>query len=214
MDEYESTPVVTRRQALKAGVGAAAGAATLGAGAGAATAQADAYGGHLAEAEWDGTTVDASGADEIVVDVGAGTGLEFGPPAIYVEPGQTITWTWTGEGGGHNVVQDDTTFDSREEHEGDTISEEGHTYEYTFEEGDAGVHPYVCTPHEAAGMLGVVVVGEDNVETELAPYGDGDGDGGDGGLSMGAITAGAGVFSVVSLIGVAAYSELVGNTKE
>lgn len=211
MDAHESTSAVTRRHALRAGIGTAAGAATLGiAGAGSASAQTDAYGGHLSDAEWDGTTVDASGADEVVVDVGAGpNGFQFNPPAIYIEPGQTITWTWTGEGGGHNVVNDEGVFDSRNEHEGETASEEGFTYEAAFEDA-AGSHPYVCMPHEGAGMKGVVVVGEDNVETELASYGDG----GDGGLNVGSIAAGTAVFGVLSLIGIAAYSELVGNTAE
>jgi halocyanin-like protein len=211
MDEHESTPAVTRRQALKAGVGAAA---TLGvAGAGTASAQSDAYGGHLAgdQVTWDGTTADASGMDEVVVDVGAGpNGLQFDPPALYVEPGTTVVWTWTGEGGGHNVVNNEGVFDSRQETEGSTVREEGFTYEVTVGEDQNGAHPYICIPHEALGMKGVLVVGEDNVETDLVSLGGG----GDEGLSTGAVAAGAGVFSVVSLIGVAAYSELVGESTE
>ncbi len=212
MDEHESTPGVTRRQALRAGVGAAAGAATLGvAGAGAASAQQDAYDGYLAEADWDGNTVDASEVDEVVVDVGAGGGLQFGPPAIYVEPGTTIQWVWTGDGGAHNVVHDvdDRIFDSRPEHDGDTIADQGFTYEYTVEEEDEGAHPYVCTPHRGVEMKGVVVVGEENVETDLVGL-----DGGDVGLNMGSVAAGTAVFSVIALLGVAAYRDLVGELDE
>ncbi|PSP27115.1 halocyanin domain-containing protein [Halobacteriales archaeon QH_2_65_14] len=211
MDERESTRGYTRRRALKAGAGVAAGVAALG-GTGGAAAQSDAYGGHLQDAEWDGTTADASGMDEVVVDVGAGpNGLQFGPEAIYIEPGTTIQWVWTGEGSGHNVVpEEDGPFDSREAHEGSTSTEPGFTYEFTFEEAQNGVHPYFCGPHRALGMLGVIVVGEDNVETELVPYGEEE----DGGLKQGAIVAGAAMFGVVALAGAAAYRELIGDETE
>ncbi len=212
MDEHESVPAMSRRRALKAGAGTAAGAATLGiAGTGAASAQADAYDGYLADAEWDGNTVDASEMDEIVVDVGAVDGLQFDPPAIYVEPGTTIEWVWTGDGGAHNVVHDvdDIIFDSRDEHDGDMIDEAGFTYEYTFEEEDEGAHPYVCTPHRTLEMKGVVVVGEEHVETDLVGFGEAA-----EGLNMGSVAAGTAVFSVVALLGVAAYRELVGGEIE
>ncbi|WP_176765209.1 halocyanin domain-containing protein [Halovenus aranensis] len=209
MDEHESTPAVTRRQALKAGVGTVAGAVTLGtAGSGSAVAQSSAYGGYLSEAEWDGTTADASGTDEVIVDVGAGmNGYQFNPPAIYVEPGQTITWRWTGKGGAHNVVAEEGGLDSREAHDGSLVGEEGFTYEVEFDESMAGVHQYFCVPHKTLGMLGVVVVGEDNVETDLTSYSRGGGSG----MNFGSVVAGAGVFGAVSLIGVGAYNELVGN---
>ncbi len=212
MDEHESTSGVTRRQALKAGGSIAAGAATFGvAGAGAASAQQDAYDGYLADAEWDGVTVDASEMDEVEVDVGAVDGLQFGPPAIYVEPGTTIRWTWTGDGGAHNVLHDvdDPIFDSRLDHDGDMIDEAGYTYEYTVEDGDEGAHPYVCTPHRTLEMKGVLVVGEENVETDLTGFGDGE-----AGLNMGSVAAGTAVFSVVALAGVAAYRDLVGEQLE
>jgi halocyanin-like protein len=202
MDDHESTPAVTRRQALRASAGAVAGAATLTT-AGAASAQTDAYGGYLSDAEWDGTTVDGTAMDNVVVNVGAGQqGLQYGPAAIYIEPGTTLTWTWTGNGGGHNVQHEaDNQVFAQEE----LVEEPGHTYEFTFEESHTGAHQYFCTPHKALGMKGVVVVGEDNVETDLvAPSS------GEGGLNVGAIAAGGAVLSTVSLVGVAAYRELTG----
>ena len=213
MDGNESPPAVTRRRALKAGVGAATGATAFGATAGTASAQADAYDGYLADAEWDGNTVDASAEDEVEVAVGAGdNGLQFSPPAIYIEPGTTINFVWTGEGGAHNVVHDvsDPIFDSREEHEGDSIADEGFTYEFTYEDEHEGAHPYVCTPHRTLEMKGVIVVGEENVETDLRALGETP----DDGLAMGSVAAGAAVFSVVALVGVAAYRELVGESLE
>lgn len=212
MDEHESTPAVTRRQALKAGIGTAAGGLALGAaGSGTAVAQSEAYGGYLnhSELDWDGTTADASGLDEVIVDVGAGRqGYRFNPAAIYIEPGQTITWRWTGAGGAHNVLGEGDFINSPDVHEAQLIGEEGFTYELTFEESDTGVYQYYCNPHKTLGMLGVVVVGEDNVETELTSY---DRGGGGGGLNFGSVVAGAGVFGTVSLIGVGAYNELVGD---
>jgi halocyanin-like protein len=70
---------------------------------------------------------------------------------VAVSTGTTVVWEWTGEGGAHNVVAEDGTFDS-----GETVTEAGTTFEYTFEE--AGTYTYVCTPHEAVGMKGAVYV--------------------------------------------------------
>jgi len=61
-------------------------------------------------------------------------------------------------------------------------------------------------------MKGVVVVGEDNVETDLVPYGEGGG-GDEGGPSV-SVMGGAAVFGAVTLLGVAVYSELIGDGEE
>ena len=99
-------------------------------------------------------TVDATGQEEVHVTVGAegnGGAFAFDPPAVRVDPGTTVIWTWTGEGGTHDVVDKEVGYKS------DPQSEEGATYALTFD-GD-GMSKYVCTPHEAAGMKGAVVVG-------------------------------------------------------
>jgi halocyanin-like protein len=102
---------------------------------------------------FDDTIVDATGESGPTVDVGAGDqGLAFGPAAIRISTGTTVTWEWTGEGGGHNVVHEGGEFTSGDEY----VSEAGHTYEYTFEE--SGNYTYYCTPHQGLGMLGAVVV--------------------------------------------------------
>ncbi len=95
-------------------------------------------------------TVDMTGQDEVEVANGAGDGLRFDPAAVAVSPGTTVVWEWTGEGGQHNVAAADGSFES------DTVSEQGFTFEHTFEE--EGVFEYICTPHEAVGMKGAVVV--------------------------------------------------------
>ncbi len=107
---------------------------------------------------FDGSVVDARGQGQVSVTVGAegnGGNFAFDPPAVHVDNGATVVWEWTGEGGGHNVVSDgEGPLDS-----GDPVSDEGETYEYTFDSD--GIYNYVCVPHEGQGMKGSVVVGTD-----------------------------------------------------
>ena len=105
---------------------------------------------------------DARGQDSVTVSVGAGdSGLAFDPATVWVSPGTTITWEWTGEGGNHNVVAEEgpAALDS-----GSPVGDEGTTYDYEVTEDDAGITTYKCVPHEGQGMKGGVAVGED-VET-------------------------------------------------
>jgi len=99
---------------------------------------------------------DMTGQDEVTISVGAGdNGFGFGPAGVVVDSGTTVTWEWTGNGGGHNVVPEgDTDFEDFGVEE--RFEEEGHTESNTFEE--AGVAMYVCVPHRAQGMYGAVVV--------------------------------------------------------
>ena len=115
-------------------------------------------------------TQDARGEDEVSVAVGAGDGYAFDPATVWVDPGTTIVWEWTGDGGGHNVKNNDgpAGLDSGGPEEGDSV-----TYEYEVTEDDAGITTYKCSPHEGQGMKGGVAVGED-VETttiETGPEG-------------------------------------------
>jgi halocyanin-like protein len=196
----------TRRRLLKTGAGVATvgAATTLG---GTATAQ---YEGYLEdEGTWGGQTADARGIENITIDVGApgNTGnLAFAPVVILVQSGQTVRWRWTGEGGTHNVRHDadDPAFES------ELQSSAGATFEHTFE--DPGRYPYLCDPHVSLGMKGVIVVGEDNVAegTDIVGL---DQLGG-GGFNTAAAVGGAAAFGAVSLVGVAAYRELTGETGE
>jgi halocyanin-like protein len=119
-------------------------------GAGEVPDEVDSY---LSEADqYDGSLEDMTGEDEVTVDVGAGSdGLAFDPAAIQVDSGTTVTWEWTGEGGAHNVVDEEGEFES------ELQEEEGATFEHTFEE--EGNYLYYCNPHRTQGMLGAVVVG-------------------------------------------------------
>lgn len=111
-------------------------------------------GGYLDDVpNFDGTVVDERGTTQVTVDVGVGrVGYAFGPPAVRVDTGTTVSWVWTGEGGDHNVVGEDNPLDS-----GDTVGTAGTTYEYRFEA--PGLYKYYCAPHIRMGMKGVVVVG-------------------------------------------------------
>ncbi|MGM0447380.1 MAG: halocyanin domain-containing protein [Methanobacteriota archaeon] len=168
---------MSRRGFFRAGAAGAAVAAGVAAGSGTAAAQ---YDGWLDDvSNYEGTR-DLRGESEVTVSVGAGeNGLLFDPPAILVDSGTTVVWEWTGEGGGHNVVEEDGTFES-----GEAVAEEGETFEYTFEDaGEGDVFRYVCEPHEGAGMKGAVAVGDVDDDIIGGEGGSGGGGSGDSGLS-------------------------------
>ncbi|WP_396610350.1 halocyanin domain-containing protein [Haloferax sp. S1W] len=151
----------------RAFLGAAAGGAAVAATSGTAAAQTEEpdFGGWLDGI--DGGYEDLRGQSEVTIEVGAegnGGALAFSPAGIWVDPGTKVTWEWTGEGGGHNVKMEEGSagLDS-----GAPVAEAGTTYEYTFEEGDAGISKYFCEPHKALGMKGAVAVGGDVATVEV-----------------------------------------------
>lgn len=200
----DSGETYTRRGLLKTGASVGTAGAVAAAASGSASAQE--YGGHLDDVDnYNGETADATGMEEVTVLVGAGnTGLRFDPPAVLVDPGTTINWEWTGAGGAHNVHHD-VDESERVFRSGEAVATEGVEYSFTFEDAHAGSHPYVCQPHRANGMKGVVVVGEDNLEGDTFPFGETG-----GGLRLGAIFGGSAVFGAAALLGVAAYRDLFG----
>ncbi|MGZ0746313.1 halocyanin domain-containing protein [Haloparvum sp. AD34] len=165
-DESEA---VSRRTFVRAGAGAAVAAAGFPLVTG--TAAAD-YGGWLDGVDGYEGTVDYTGQDEVTVTVGAGDGLSFDPVAILVDPGTTVVWQWSGQGGQHNVVDQDGAFES------ELMGEEGHTFEHAFE--SEGTFKYFCNPHKAVGMKGVVAVGSTDDELVDPEGGSDSGSGGDG----------------------------------
>jgi len=145
----------TRRGVLAGLGGAAVGAAGL---AGPAAAQSGTdLSGWLENTDNADGVVDETGASEVRVAVGSeanGGAFGFAPAVVRVDPGTTVVWEWTGEGGQHNVVARDGAFES------DLVGEAGHAFEWAASEG---VFPYACTPHESLGMRGAVVVGDATV---------------------------------------------------
>lgn len=94
-----------------------------------------------------------TGTPAVTVRVGTrGNGgyFAFGPPAIRVSSGTTITWEWTGRGGAHDVTALDGGFGSG------LTADAGATFGHAFDA--PGVYRYYCTPHRSLGMKGVVVV--------------------------------------------------------
>ncbi|MFC6973925.1 halocyanin domain-containing protein [Halomicroarcula sp. GCM10025709] len=170
---------MNRREFVRTAGGAAGTAAALSA-TGSAAAQEEGgsggqtvpdYGGYLDQVGNFGgpaSTVDATGQDTVTVEVGVqanGGAYGFGPPAVHVDNGATVQWEWTGDGGGHNVVQaNGDTLNS-----GDAVSSAGVNYEHTFEED--GIYTYYCVPHEGLQMKGAIVVGEDYPTVTLSSGG-------------------------------------------
>ncbi|WP_435067234.1 halocyanin domain-containing protein [Haloplanus sp. C73] len=152
-----------------------AGTAATAAAAGTAAAQAS-FDGWMSDVGNYSEVTDATGEDEVTVTVGAegnGGAFAFDPPAVQVDPGTTIVWEWTGEGGQHNVVAEEGG-----DFESETTAEAGFTFEQTFD--SEGVVKYFCQPHRGLGMKGVVVVGE-------MPDSGGGGGGGGGGSAAPAL---------------------------
>jgi halocyanin-like protein len=113
--------------------------------------------------EGPGSGTDATGQSEVTIQVGAGSGgLAFAPAAVHVDPGTTITWEWTGEGGSHNVAatSDNADFES-------SIQSSG-TFEWQVPDDLSGIVEYQCDPHSGQGMLGAIAVGSDVPRAEPA----------------------------------------------
>lgn len=99
--------------------------------------------------------VDRRGHSEVHILVGAagnGGAFAFDPAAVRIDPGTTVIWEWTGDGGQHNVYDEDVGYESPMQ------SKAGATYALTF--NGRGVSKYACAPHEAIGMKGAIVVGD------------------------------------------------------
>jgi halocyanin domain len=154
-----------RRDFIRTAGGSAA--ATTAVAAGSGTAAAQTVQPEFTELEGiDGGIEDLRGESEVTVEVGAsgnGGNVAFSPAGIWIDPGTTVTWEWTGEGGDHNVVATDGPAPL----ESELIGEAGATYEFEFTEDHAGITNYQCEPHASLGMLGAVAVGEDVPTVEV-----------------------------------------------
>ncbi|QLD84270.1 halocyanin domain-containing protein [Natronomonas halophila] len=104
---------------------------------------------------YEGSVEDLTGQDEVTVNVGAGDGLAFDPPAIRISSSTTVVWEWTGAGGSHNVA---SVEGSESDFTSDYSNEEGYTFEQSFD--NTGIQLYVCEPHQTQGMKGAIEVVE------------------------------------------------------
>ena len=81
----------------------------------------------------------------------------YGQDVAKIDVGQTVTWTPDSKG--HNVQ-----FVSVPEGVEKVKSKLSKEFSYTFEQ--EGVYLYVCTPHASMGMIGMVIVGESDVNLD------------------------------------------------
>jgi plastocyanin len=101
------------------------------------------------------TAAPTTGADETVV-VGPNGDLVFDPAELDVDVGTTVRWRW--DSGGHTVTVESQPNGAGWTATGQQTHSSGYTHTHTFEV--AGTYEYVCLPHESAGMVGSVVVGD------------------------------------------------------
>jgi halocyanin-like protein len=159
MTDSRDERLLTRRSALRA----AAGTAALGLGVRPVAAQNGVdYGGWFgattgAETQNFDGTVDRTGQDTVTVEVGSegnGGPYAFGPAAIRIDPGTTVTFDWVSDT--HNILLEEQP--SGANWQGvSAIENTGYSHEHTFE--TEGIYKYYCQPHLALGMKGAIVVG-------------------------------------------------------
>lgn len=93
----------------------------------------------------------------------------FEPHAVRIEKGGTVTWTLIS--GAHSATayhsdndRPDRVPTGTNAWDSDVLSEEGATFEHTFDE--EGVYDYFCRPHESVPMIGTVLVGQPDPENQ------------------------------------------------
>ena len=102
----------------------------------------------------------------------------FRPHVVHIKPGGTVEWELTS--GEHNTVAyhpdnegelpsiaPSRIPEDAEPWASDMLTEQGETFEREFEV--EGVYDYVCTPHEARGMTGRVIVGWPDPDPDAEP---------------------------------------------
>jgi plastocyanin len=116
-------------------------------------------------ADPDTPTEEGGGGENTVLMAQEGDQYFFDPVGLFVESGTAVTWE-NGQGSHSATAYQEGTGgasvtripESAEAFNSGTISEEGATFEHTFE--TAGTYDYFCIPHKALGMVARIVVGE------------------------------------------------------
>ena len=116
------------------------------------------------------------GADVIEIAMAGrpdGSHVWFDPVGIHVQPGQTVRWTNTDAGNAHTVTSYHPSIFDRPQRIPDGAEPWDSDYLLPDESFSVtltvpGVYDYYCVPHEHAGMVGRIVVGD----TPVADYPD------------------------------------------
>lgn len=121
----------------------------------------------------------ATAADEITISMAgtsSGSHVWFRPRGVLIRPGQAVRWINSDVGNVHTV-----TAYHPENHKPLRIPAQASSWNSNYLMPDAsfvmvfdvpGVYDYFCIPHERAGMVGRIVVGD--VDASVPPYADTD----------------------------------------
>jgi plastocyanin len=130
--------------------------------------------GHAETEHGHDTVTEPKATREVLVNTARGentTEYHFKPHVTWVTVGGTVTWTL--ESGTHTATAyhpdndaPQLVPDGTEAWDSGTLSQEGATYEHTFD--TEGVYHYLCKPHEQFGMLATVIVGEPHPDDQVA----------------------------------------------
>ena len=101
--------------------------------------------------------------EHIEVEMRSDEGHHFIPHVVHIEQGGSVTWVL--ESGSHDTKAyhpethgpQQRIPNDAEPWASELLSEDGETFERTFEA--EGIYDYVCTPHEEMGMIGSIIVG-------------------------------------------------------
>lgn len=103
-----------------------------------------------------GTPTDVADGMETIEMVTEGDAYYFDPIGLAVEPGTTVEWT-VASGEHSSTAYEDRIPEAAQPWDSGVLAE-GETTTVTFEE--SGTYDYYCTPHQAQGMVGRMVVGD------------------------------------------------------
>lgn len=97
-----------------------------------------------------------------MISEGLGAFVSFDPIGLYLQPGQTVRWRCVAN------VHTTTAYHPANDHHSLRIPEDAEPWDSGYLQPGAtfkhkftvpGVYDYYCTPHEAAGMVGRIIVG-------------------------------------------------------
>ncbi|TPL71660.1 hypothetical protein FJ954_18545 [Mesorhizobium sp. B2-3-15] len=87
-----------------------------------------------------------------------GSQVWFDPIGILIKPGQTVRWTNLNPGNSHTTTQRPLRMPKAAKPWDSDYLLPKQSFSVTFTE--QGVYDYYCVPHEHAGMVGRIIVGE------------------------------------------------------